>query len=88
MDYFKKAYKYIVPGILTGIILGVLPGQKMAGTLLSSFGARGFRFVINPVLTFIFVPILTMATAGLAVTLSLREIKRIRSSECLNGGTE
>lgn len=88
MDYFKKAYKYIVTGILTGIILGVLPGQKMAGTLLSSFGAQGFRFVINPVLTFIFVSILTMATAGLAVTLSLREIKRIRSSECLNGGTE
>lgn len=87
-EYLKKAFLYIIPGIVIGVIFGVIPGQKMTGVLLGSFGAQGFQFVINPLLTFVFVPILTIASTGFAAALSLIEIKRIKSCECLNSGTE
>lgn len=87
-EYLKKAFLYIIPGIVIGVVFGVIPGQKMTGVLLGSFGAQGFQFVINPLLTFVFVPILTIASTGFAAALSLIEIKRIKSCECLNSGTE
>ena len=87
-EYLKKAFLYIIPGIVIGVVFGVIPGQKMTGVLLGSFGAQGFQFVINPLLTFVFVPVLTIASAGFAAALSLIEIKRIKSCECLNSGTE
>lgn len=87
-EYLKKAFLYIIPGIVIGVVFGVIPGQKMTGVLLGSFGAQGFQFVINPLLTFVFVPILTIASTGFAAAVSLIEIKRIKSCECLNSGTE
>ena len=51
-------------------------------------GASGFKFVIDPLESFGFVPLLIMITAVMAAVLSLTEIKRIRASECLNSGLE
>lgn len=87
-EYLKKAFLYIIPGIVIGVVFGVIPGQKMTGVLLGSFGARGFQFVINPLLTFVFVPILTITSAVFAAAVSLIEIKRIKSCECLNSGMQ
>ena len=87
-EYLKKAFLYIIPGVVIGVIAGVIPGQKITGVLLGSFGAKGFQFVIDPIQTFILIPIFTMATAGIAAVISLMEIKRIHSCECLHSGTE
>lgn len=83
-EYLKKAFLYIIPGVVIGVIAGLIPGQKITGGLLESFGAKGFQFVIDPVQAFVFVPVLTMAAAGIATVISLIEIKRINSCECLN----
>ena len=83
-EYLKKAFLYIIPGVVIGVIAGLIPGQKITGGLLESFGAKGFQFVIDPVQAFVFVPVLTMAAAGIATIISLIEIKRINSCECLN----
>ena len=87
-EYLKKAFFHILPGVLTGVFFGVVPGQKMAGMLLGFLGARGFKFVIDPLTVFIFVPVLTLAAGLLAAAAGLREIKGIRAYECLNAGED
>ena len=87
-DYVKKAFIFIISGGIVGVIAGVVLGQKLAGGLLSFMGAKGFRFVIDPLMTYVFTPALLLIFAGLAVGLSLMEIKRVRATECLNSGLE
>ncbi len=82
-DYLKKLVLYTLSGIAVGVLLGEVLGQRLAGGLLSLMGAMGFRFVIDPVETFVLVPALIMITIGIAAAVSLSEIKRIRPAECL-----
>ena len=88
LEYMKKAFLYILPGVVVGIFAGVIPGQKLAGLLLGSLGAKGFQFVIDPASTFIFVPAFIFITAGIAAVISLLEVRNIRAFECLYTGTE
>ena len=87
-DYLKKLALYTLLGIAIGVLMGELLGQRLAGGLLSLMGAMGFQFVINPLETFVIVPVLIMISAGIAAIVSLTEIKRIRAAECLNSGVE
>ena len=41
--YLKKIFTYLLPGMMVGIFAGIVPGQSLAGILLSSMGAYGFR---------------------------------------------
>ena len=47
-------------------------------------GAKGLEFTIDPVSTFLIVPVLILASAIAAAVISLREIRNIRAYECLN----
>ncbi|MBP5413979.1 MAG: ABC transporter permease [Lachnospiraceae bacterium] len=87
-DYLKKLAVYVISGIFLGVLTGVLLGQRLAGTLLGMMGAQGFKFVIDPLSTFIYVPVFIALSAFVAAFVSLREIKRISASECLNSGLE
>ena len=87
-EYFKKLSAYVLSGIVFGVILGVFLGQRLAGALLSMMGAQGFRFVIDPLSTFIYVPVFIAASAFAAAFISLGTIKSISASECLNSGME
>lgn len=88
MDYLKKLVLYIFAGVVAGVLSGELLGQRLAGGLLGLMGASGFRFVTDPLESFVFVPLLIMITAVMAAIVSLTEIKRIRASECLSSGME
>lgn len=87
-DYLIKLVLNVFSGVVIGVLLGELLGQRIAGGLLSLMGASGFKFVIDPLESFGFVPLLIMITAVIAAVLSLTEIKRIRAAECLNSGLE
>ena len=87
IEYLKKTSTVVVSGIVAGIFAGVFPGQLLAGLFLSSLGARGFRFIINPAYVFVMTPALVVATSFAAVGIGLLEIKTIRAFECLNQGT-
>ena len=86
--YLKKLSIYVLAGIIIGVFAGVFLGQRLAGSLLGMMGAQGFKFVIDKVSTFIYVPLLIALSAGIAAFLSLLEIKRISAFECLNSGLE
>lgn len=83
--YMVKAMAYILAGIIVGIFWGLVPGQGMAGMLLGNLGASGFHFIINPIVVFAGIPLLTLAVGTLAIQISLREMKKIRAYECCVG---
>ena len=85
-DYMKKALLYILPGIVLGLFAGIVPGQSLAAVLLSSMGAYGFHFIIEPAAVFAAAPAVILAAAMGAAYISLVEVKRIRAYECLGAG--
>ncbi|MBQ8952098.1 MAG: FtsX-like permease family protein [Eubacterium sp.] len=87
-DYLKKIFIYVSSGGAIGVIAGVVLGQKLAGGLLGFMGAKGLKFVIDPLMTFVFTPALLLIITGISAVISLMEIRRIRASECLNSGLE
>ena len=82
----KKALLFILPGIVLGIFAGIVPGQSLAAVLLSSMGAYGFHFIIEPAVVFAAAPAVILAAALGAAQISLAEVKRIRAYECLGAG--
>ncbi len=84
MVYLKKLIFYLLAGLILGIISGSILGQRLAGGLLGMMGAKGLEFTIDPVSTFLIVPVLILASAIAAAVISLREIRNIRAYECLN----
>ena len=85
-DYMKKALLYILPGIVLGLFAGIVPGQSLAAVLLSTMGAYGFHFIIEPAAVFAAAPAVILAAAMGAAYISLVEVKRIRAYECLGAG--
>lgn len=84
-EYLKRSLLYILAGTAVGVFIGLIPGQKLAGLLLGSLGASGFRFIINPARVFLLIPAAAAAVAVLAARISLREVDRIRAYECCVG---
>lgn len=83
--YLKRAVVYIIAGTILGIILGVFGGQALAGTMLKSLGASGFRFILNLVAIFVLIPVVSLAVSTGAVLVSVREISNIKAYECCVG---
>ena len=83
IEYLKKTFMYVLPGIAVGIFAGIVPGQGLAGALLGSMGAYGFRFIIDPLAVFGLMPAVIALAAALATVVSLREVGKIRAYECL-----
>jgi putative ABC transport system permease protein len=81
--YLRKVFQYVLPGLAVGIFAGIVPGQGLAGMLLGSMGAYGFRFMISPVVVFVVTPAVIAGAAALATGVSLKEVGRIRAYECL-----
>ena len=84
-EYLKRSLLYILCGTAAGVFLGLVPGQKLAGILLGSLGASGFRFIIDPVRTFIIIPAAAVVTAMVSARISLSEVDRIKAYECCTG---
>ena len=86
-EYLKKAALFGLVGIVIGIIAGIIPRQGLAGMLLSSMGAYGFHFIIDPLSVFLLIPAVIIAAAGAAVLIALGEVDRIAAFECLGAGS-
>ena len=84
-EYLKRSLLYILAGTAAGVFLGLVPGQNLAGMLLGSLGASGFRFIIDPLRTFLYIPAVMVVTAMISARISLNEVDRIRAYECCFG---
>ena len=78
MEYVKRTFMYIVTGTVLGTVLGVFLGQRIAGALMGSLGAAGFKFLIDWRLAFVLVPLAAFTVALLAVRAGSREVAEIK----------
>ena len=83
--YFVKGLTPAVLGIVAGITLGSLCGESLCGMALKSFGADGFRFVINWGQVMAGIPTVILGVAILAVWAGISQIGQIKAYECCRG---
>jgi putative ABC transport system permease protein len=83
-DYLKKLVLYLLTGLVFGILSGMMLGQRLAGVLLGFMGAKGLEFTMDPLSTFLIIPVLIMLSVFAAAAVSLKEVKNIKAYECLN----
>lgn len=76
-EYAKRSFIYIAAGCVLGIILGVFAGEKIAGMMLGTLGASGFKFIINPVIAYILVPGIAFDIGLMAVRAGSSEVRSI-----------
>lgn len=89
-EELKRAcfFKGLLPagaGIPAGIILGNLLGESLCGIILKSFGADGFRFVIDWGWMLAGIPALALGPAVLAIWAGIAGIRQIKAFECCTG---
>ena len=75
----------ILAGILFGLLGGNILGEKIVGVLFGSFGAAGFRFIVDGKIVFFIIPFAAFFATMLAAAMGLREIKNIKAYECCTG---
>ncbi len=80
--YLKKMFLLIFVGLLSGILFGVVPGEKITGAMLSILGASEFSFEINYLKIFVVIPTFIFIVAIIAALIALKEIKSIKPYEC------
>lgn len=80
--YFVKGMLPAAAGLAAGFLIGGLCGERLCAVILRSFGADGFRFVIDPVQTYLKLPALLVLTAAIAVWTGVIGIRRISACEC------
>ena len=83
--YMKKTLIYIFAGIVAGIILGITAGESISGALLGLLGANGFKFILDPKMVFVLIPIEALLASVAAVRISLCEIDKIKAVEVAKG---
>ena len=76
-EYAKRSFIYIAAGAVLGIFLGVFLGERIAGMMLGTLGAAGFKFIINPVIAYILVPCCAFIIGLSAVKAGSREVRTI-----------
>lgn len=78
---FRQGVIPIIVGVLAGVLSGNILGESICGQILKSFGAFGFRFVIRWG-QIIFIVLILMVTAAVAICFGTSEIKKIKAYEC------
>ena len=79
--YFLHGSIPITGGMLVGALLGNILGESICGQILKSFGAYGFHFVIHWEQV-IFMALILMVTAAVAVCFGTSEVNKIKAYEC------
>ncbi|WP_018591325.1 ABC transporter permease [Terrisporobacter glycolicus] len=81
IQYISRSIFICIIGIFLGVILSNTLGEKLAGTLIGSFGATTFKFIINPISTYLLLPIMLILSVIIASTLSTSSLEKIKISD-------
>jgi putative ABC transport system permease protein len=80
-QYVARSVFVLAAGMLIGMVLANTMGEKLAAALIASFGAVSFSFVVDPLESYLILPLL-MALAVLAATaFGTRDAGKIGISE-------
>ncbi|RXZ78686.1 ABC transporter permease [Paenibacillaceae bacterium] len=76
MEYLTRALFVLGIGITAGTIVSNTLGERAAGTLLSFMGASQIRFVIDPLQSYVLIPLVFMLVVTMTALLSIVSINK------------
>lgn len=80
-QYFSRSVVVLIAGIVLGTLLANTLGQVLAGTLIASFGAASFRFVVNPLSAYLLCPLMMIGSVLIATLIGTARTGQIQISE-------
>jgi putative ABC transport system permease protein len=80
-QYTARTLFVLAAGIITGTLLANTLGEALAGAMIGSFGAASFAFSINPVESYLLVPLFMGLAVTASTALGTLDAGKIRISE-------
>ncbi|RRJ63265.1 ABC transporter permease [Paenibacillus oralis] len=80
-QYVSRSAFVLVVGIVLGTLLANTVGEKLAGAVISSFGASTFRFAVNPLSAYLLSPLLMIGSVLIATIIGTSGAGQIKISE-------
>ncbi|MFJ7952685.1 FtsX-like permease family protein [Lysinibacillus sp. NPDC096418] len=81
VQYVSRSVFVLILGIVLGTILANTLGEVLAGAIISSFGASTFKFVVNPLASYLFCPLLMICSVLLPTMIGTFSAGQIKISE-------
>ncbi|USB33514.1 ABC transporter permease [Paenibacillus sp. YPG26] len=79
-QYAARSVFVLMAGIVLGTLLANTVGEKLAGAVISSFGASAFHFTINPLTVYLLSPLMMTGSVLIATILGTSGARHIRIS--------
>ncbi|WP_058302928.1 ABC transporter permease [Gorillibacterium timonense] len=80
-QYASRSVFVLLVGILLGTLLANTLGERLAGAVISSFGAASFTFAIHPLTAYGLYPLLMIGTVLIATRIGTASVSRTRIAE-------
>lgn len=80
-QYIARSIFVLIIGIVLGTLLANTLGEKLAGTVISSFGASTFQFAVNPLAAYVFSPLMLIGSVLIATILGTSGAGQVKISE-------
>ncbi len=82
-QFLMRTLLVSIVSICLGIYLSITMGERIAGLMISSFGATSFSFEINGMFTYVICPVLMLMVVYTATVISTRSIKDINIAQSI-----
>ncbi|MDR1409359.1 MAG: ABC transporter permease [Oscillospiraceae bacterium] len=80
-QYITRGMGVLATGVVIGTLLSNTLGELVGVALISSFGASSFKFVVNPLFSYLFSPLLIALCVYVATLLGVSDIRLLKISE-------
>ncbi|NKI22650.1 FtsX-like permease family protein [Paenibacillus dendritiformis] len=84
-QYITRSTFVLVIGVILGTLLANTLGERLAGAVISSFGASAFQFTVNPLAAYFFSPLLLVGSVLIATIIGTLRAGQIKISENIKG---
>ncbi|MGC6583746.1 FtsX-like permease family protein [Paenibacillus sp. Dod16] len=81
VQYASRSVFVLMVGIVLGTLLANTLGERLAGAVISSFGASVFHFVVNPLSAYLYSPLMMITAVLIATMIGTSGAGRIKISE-------
>lgn len=81
VQYASRSVFVLMVGIVLGTLLANTLGERLAGAVISSFGASVFHFSVNPLSAYLYSPLMMITAVLIATMIGTSGAGRIKISE-------
>ncbi|GIP52531.1 ABC transporter permease [Paenibacillus vini] len=84
-QYVSRSAFVLIVGIVLGTLLANTLGERLAGAVISSFGASTFQFTVNPFSAYLLSPLMMIGSVLIATLIGTSGAGQIKISENIKG---